>query len=576
LFIDRFIREAKASARLSHPHVVGVFDQGTHGDLAYLVMEQVAGRTLREILAERGRLSIPEAATVMSAILDGLAAAHRTGLVHRDVKPENVLIGVDGSVKVADFGLARAVESVTATQTGSTVLGTVAYVSPEQIVTGGADTRSDVYSAGITFFEMLTGSVPFGGESSVNVAFQHVNNDVPPASTRAPVPPTLDALVLRATRREPGARPLDAGAFLAELRHVATDLGLPHAPVAAPAGPPPADPPTVVQPVVGPGQGMGPRHSHATRVVPMGPPPGYGPPPAPVGPSRRPRSGLIAIAILVALGLVAAGTGWYLGAGRYTTAPSVLKLSQRAAAAKASQSGLSLRIAPGRYSETVSKGLVVVQDPGPAGRVVNGGQITVVFSLGPERFRVPDVIGLNQDDAQKALAALNLRTTVTPQFSNDAPNGTVISSNPAKDTSLARDSVVTLVVSRGAKPVDLPDLRGRLQAEAEQLLRDLGLNPDIQLRDSGDGDQSGRVLDQDPGQGSVTSGSVVHLTVGAGQAQVEVPDVLGLNRQEAEQRLGAQGLQLRRIGGNGKAFLELPTSSSKVDAGSRVTVWFAP
>ncbi|HEV2089072.1 MAG TPA: protein kinase, partial [Cryptosporangiaceae bacterium] len=227
LFVERFLREAKAAAALNHPNVVAVYDQGHHHGLAFLVMEQVRGRTLRDVLSERGRFSVAQAVTVMESVLDALSAAHRYGLVHRDVKPENVLVGLDGQVKVADFGLARAAEGPQSNATRDVVMGTIAYVSPELITSGTADTRSDVYSAGIMLFEMLTGAVPYAGASAVNVAFQHVRSDVPPPSTRAPgVPAQLDELVGRATRRDPGARPPDAGAFLAELRHVRADLGL--------------------------------------------------------------------------------------------------------------------------------------------------------------------------------------------------------------------------------------------------------------------------------------------------------------------------------------------------------------
>jgi serine/threonine-protein kinase len=225
-FVHRFIGEARSAAALSHPHVVAVYDQGVHEGLAFLVMEYVPGRTLREVLVSRGRLPANEALAILEPVLDALAAAHQHGMVHRDVKPENVLIGSDGrAVKVADFGLARAVAAVGPTSTRGVVMGTVAYVSPEQITYGQASTRSDVYSAGIMLFEMLTGSVPYGGDSSVNVAFQHVHADVPPPSSRAPlVPPALDELTLRATRRDPNARPNDAGAFLDELRAVRDEL----------------------------------------------------------------------------------------------------------------------------------------------------------------------------------------------------------------------------------------------------------------------------------------------------------------------------------------------------------------
>ncbi|MFN2517854.1 MAG: protein kinase, partial [Jatrophihabitantaceae bacterium] len=238
-FSDRFTREARAAARLSHLNAVSVYDQGldksTAGHHVFLVMELVDGRTLRELIRERGRLSPAEAVSIMEPVLSALSAAHRAGLVHRDIKPENILLSREGIVKVADFGLARAVESdPSATRTGL-MMGTVAYCAPEQISRGRADQRSDVYSCGIMLFELLTGRPPYHGESAMSVAYQHVHSRVPAPSFRVKgIPSEIDELVVSATDRDPAGRPMDAGAFLAELADVRTDLALPVVPVPAP------------------------------------------------------------------------------------------------------------------------------------------------------------------------------------------------------------------------------------------------------------------------------------------------------------------------------------------------------
>lgn len=239
-FVERFTDEAKTIARLTHPNVVAVYDQGIHAGLPYLVMEYVRGRTLRDVLAERRRLRPDEALAIAEQMLAAIAAAHRAGLVHRDVKPENVLVAeaptgaggnlVDSVVKVADFGLARAVEASAEEDNGNQLMATVAYVAPELVTQGHADPRTDVYSAGIVLFEMLTGRVPYDGDRPVEVAWQHVDRDVPAPSTLVPaLPPVLDALVARATRRDPAARPADAGALLTEVRSAREELGDPHA-----------------------------------------------------------------------------------------------------------------------------------------------------------------------------------------------------------------------------------------------------------------------------------------------------------------------------------------------------------
>ena len=212
-FLDRFEREAKSAARLSHPHVVGVLDQGVTESLSYLVMEYVPGRTLRDVLNERHRLSPRLALAMMDAVVDGLAAAHEAGLVHRDVKPENVLLASSGAIKIADFGLARAV--TTSTNTG-TLVGTVAYLAPELVTGAGADARSDIYSAGIMLYEMLTGSQPFTGEVPIQVAFAHVHSSVPAPSAACPgLAEDLDELVLWCTSQDPEDRPVDGRALLA-------------------------------------------------------------------------------------------------------------------------------------------------------------------------------------------------------------------------------------------------------------------------------------------------------------------------------------------------------------------------
>src|SRR5437764_4880849 len=335
-FVERFTDEAKAIARLTHPNVVAVYDQGTHESLPYLVLEYVRGRTLRELLADNRRLPPVEALAILEQMLAAVAAAHRAGLIHRDIKPENVLVAeppgggslIDAVVKVADFGLARAVEA-SADEAGAHLLATVAYVAPELVTDGHADPRTDVYSAGIVLFEMLTGRVPYDGDKPVEVAWRHVDHDVPPPSKFvAGLPAVLDDLVARATRRDPGGRPTDAGALLAEVQAARDDIGM------VASRPRPGGQPTVAVPRVDQ-----PRPSWAR--LPGGRQGGPRPP-RPASRRRRasptvgdrfadlrgqvqanPRARLAVAAAIVTLGLLAAIGGWWFGIGRYTTAPTL-------------------------------------------------------------------------------------------------------------------------------------------------------------------------------------------------------------------------------------------------------------
>ena len=415
-FTDRFSREARAAAKLTHMNAVSVYDQGVDGDHVFLVMELVSGRTLRDLIRERGRLSPAESVSIMEPVLAALAAAHRAGLVHRDVKPENILLSDDGVVKVADFGLARAVETDGSTRTGL-MMGTVAYCSPEQITRGRTDQRSDVYSAGIVLFELLTGSPPYKGDSAVNVAYQHVHGTVPRPSSRVRgIPPQLDALVQSATDVEPGGRPLDAGAFLAELADVRNDAGLPVVPI------PPrprgrqsgsaAD--TAATQHVGaltsttdPLAGVGSAHNTVVHDSDLEPVPGP-PPPIVIPPPKRPRKertvsarrrrrAYLSLLVVLLLGASAAVGGWWVFAGRFSTVPSVSGQSQSAAVSELKHAGF--KIAPTveqQFSETVQKNLVLGTDPDSGTRIARGRTVSLRVSKGQDRR---PIAGRQQQDA---------------------------------------------------------------------------------------------------------------------------------------------------------------------------------
>ena len=515
-FTERFVREARTAARLSHPNAVAVFDQGAEdtraGRVVFLVMELVPGSTLREVLHRRGRLRPDEAVSVLEPVLAALAAAHRAGLVHRDVKPENVLVSADGTVKVVDFGLARAVAAPSTSTQAGMVLGTVAYVSPEQVARGVSDARTDVYSAGVVLFELLTGAPPYGGDSALAVAYRHVHDDVPAPSTRvAGIPPALDELVLRATRREPGGRPADAGVFLAELAMARTDLGLRRVPSREVASASGIEAPTVP---AGPGRTgptapalAGPRGTTAlpANARPVSPPgrPRRGA--SRVGPAdgsgwpaerrRRRTWSWVALAVVLLAALSVGTVAWWFGSGRFAAVPSLTQLTR--AQAEARLDGVDLT---GRFdqepSETVAAGRVVRSEPAPGGRVLRGHSVTVVLSSGPPAVPVPSVTGQPVDDAQGAIRQAGLQPQLTEQSSADVEAGQIISQTPAGGGTAKRGSTVALVVSTGPGIVAVPDVRGLSIDDARQKLSDAGFR--VKVRSL----RIGNVIAQSPRGGS--------------------------------------------------------------------------
>ncbi|MET7805372.1 Stk1 family PASTA domain-containing Ser/Thr kinase [Micromonospora chersina] len=594
-FVARFTDEAKTIARLTHPNVVAVYDQGSHAGLPYLVMEYVRGRTLRDVLAERRRLSPDEALAIAEQMLAAIAAAHRAGLVHRDVKPENVLVAeaptggttslVDSVVKVADFGLARAVEASAEEENGNQLMATVAYVAPELVTQGHADPRTDVYSAGIVLFEMLTGRVPYDGDRPIEVAWQHVDRDVPAPSTLVPaLPPVLDALVARATRRDPAARPADAGALLTEvqaardelsdanshtavLRQMSDETAVIAQPTMVVAAVHPAERPAWAR--LPEGGGQRPHRRRAVEDESLG---------ARLAGLRTrvmgsPRGRLAVAAAVVVLGLVAAVGGWWFGVGRYTVAPQLVSLSKADAEAQATRGGFILRYAEPRHDEKIPKDTVLGQDPVSATRIVKGGTITLTLSLGPERLPVPDVVGKDFELARAELADAKLAPVKGSSRYDDAlPAGVVLATDPKVGTVVKPGTKVTVVLSKGRAPVSVPNLVGKSLTDARGILSRLGLTPVETYKDSDK--PRDEILGQSPADGTgVEKGAQVKLEVSKGPAQVPVPRVVDLPCQQAKQVLESQGFPVNiQLNPNGVARFQNPGENTPVPPGTPVTV----
>ncbi|SEE02812.1 Stk1 family PASTA domain-containing Ser/Thr kinase [Ruania alba] len=579
----RFRREARAAARLAHPGVVGVFDQGSADDLNYLTMEFVDGTNLRTVLRRRGALPLGEALRLVEHVLSALAAAHNAGLVHRDIKPENILVAHTGEVKVADFGLARAVSEATAASTGS-LLGTVAYLSPEIVTSGNADARADVYAVGAMLFELLTGHQPFLGETPIQVAYQHVHEDVPAASDAVPwLPLEIDDLIHAMTAREPADRPGDAGTALTLLRRTRDGLDPHQLDIRAdvdgadnePATPvvtatvPDAD--DVVAEAAGDANTTTGLEHTGTVALPIGAVPADHTESS-VGPERRRvrrrrRVGVVLI-ILFLLGL-AGGAGWWymtIGPGAYAEVPDVVGAEEVEALAQLEAHGF-VPSTTAEFSDDVPAGAVISTDPPGGADLIRDGEVTVVVSRGVQMLTVPSVAELEQADAVQTFEDAGF--TVAPvqqEYSQNVAEGVVIESDPEAGAEVRHDTAVTLTVSQGREPITIPDVAGADEQTAVSDLEDAGATAQIDESVYHDTVPEGHVIAQDPGSGDALRGDVVRLTISLGPELFEVPDVFGQQYSDAEATLEDLGFVVERENLVGGIFGTVHSQS--VEAGS--------
>ncbi len=544
-FKTRFVQEARSAARLAHPNVVNVFDQGQDSDMAYLVMEYLPGITLRDLLKDYKRLTPEQTTDIMDAVLAGLAAAHKAGIVHRDLKPENVLLADDGRIKLGDFGLARAASANTAT--GQALLGTIAYLSPELVTRGVADARSDIYAVGIMMYEMLTGEQPYVGEAPMAIAYQHANDQVPMPSSKNPtVPAELDELVLWATTRDPEGRPRDAKEMLDRLREVEPAIrggfaGPVNATMVLSSMPAQATP-TAATTVLGVAGTRG--VATAPETPPLSDADGGGPDAAALttAAARRRRRGYWILALVLLLTGLAAGTGWYFGSGpgSYAQVPATSGMSVEEARAELEGAGLTVAQAE-RNDPVVPAGSVSGTDPAEGEQVNRGSEVTLYVSTGPAIIPVPQVTGLPEADARAQLAAFAVAEAPVEQFSGDVESGSVIAvldadGAPAPEQ-YAEQGELTLVVSVGR----VPPVEGLPAGEAETRLVDAGLtvtynDPVFDAEVPAD-----HVKTADWTEDPMVPGSTVVLTVSKGPDLVAIPDVVGKNWEDA-------GAELRDAG----------------------------
>jgi len=571
-FVERFRREASAAAGLQHPNVVGIYDRGEWEGTYYIAMEYLGGRSLKDVLREHGPLPPELAIAVVVQILRAARFAHQRGVIHRDLKPHNVIVDAEWGVKVTDFGIARAGAS-DMTETGS-IMGTAQYLSPEQAQGHSVTAAADLYAIGMVLYELLAGRLPFHGDSAVTIALKQVSEaPVPPSVHNPAVPPELDAIVLRALEKEPAHRFADAEEFIAALERTrehlaaAPDGGSTAVFGALPAAAYPATDPTMVA-----GATPVPPTDEELAVLAY---PGEPPLPEDEEERERRRRRLIA-AGLIALLLLAAGLGFALTRPEQKPLPNVVGTQLSAASAVLRNQGFEVDVQ--RVINTARKDTVLRQDPQPGQRVDEGSTVTLTVSDGPGDALVPDVAGLRRRDAERALREAGFEVVVRQEASDTVREGRVTRTSPSAGVRAERGASVTLYVSEGAEEVTVPGVTGQSQASAQAELSAAGLRADISEEESDE--EPGTVIRQSPSEGSaVEKGSAVSIVVARAPRQVTVPAVRGRSQEEAADALAAAGLNVVVVSEpvtepdqDGVVLSQDPEAGTSVARGTRVTI----
>jgi len=580
-FVSRFIREAKAAASLSHPNIVAVLDQGWNqggAPCVFIVMELIEGATLRDYLIEQGSLSPERALSIITPVASALAAAHKLGIVHRDIKPENILVSKEGRIKIADFGLARgALLGNTMTAESSVILGSVSYLSPEQVQRGVADARSDIYSLGIVLFEILTGQKPYQGEDPVQVAIKHVNERVPAPSTLKPgLSVEIDQLVLSATDIDPDKRPRDAVVMLEKLRELSEKLDPRKRQLSLEL-----DLPPLAIKEAGKRDGAKRLRRDKDREVEI--------PKNQEAAVKKEKSSSIAkkalskrvkrnrqIAALIAIAL---GIGiWYVivGPGSKVIVPSLAGLTVKEATSELADLGLDLKVEREEFSEDIPENRVIKSSPAGGGRISPDGTVEVTISKGKERYIVPTLQGLKIEIAEGLISDNNLVVgEIIEEFSSEFPKGFIMRSSPAAGERIKRDSQVTLYLSKGVEQVGVSSYQGKSGEQALNELTEAGFEVETKYVFSEDL-PIGAVVSQIPSGGDIDKGSVITLTVSKGSQFVFIPNVFSLSEAKAIDTLKDLDLKVvvKKVGNKKTKVVTniSPKVGDKVKRGSTVTI----
>ena len=580
-FVSRFIKEAKATAALSHPNIVSIQDQGWNeggAPAVFIVMELVEGSTLRDFLNEQGALNIDQLFQFLNPVVSALSAAHRIGIIHRDIKPENILISKDGRVKVADFGLAAgSIIGQTLTAESSVVLGSVSYLSPEQVQRGISDSRSDIYAVGIVMFEMLIGKKPYEGQTPIQIAYKHVNERIPNVrEINESIPEAIAEIIYAATSPDPDQRPRDAEVLLNQLRSIQAVIDPKRRQLSLELDIPPAALSVAKDKskrgkvkVASAFEGL---KEKTSQIIAAGPQVKRE---DSVATKRRKTSRRVkrnrSIALIILIALIY-GIYSLLGAGRITV-PSLAGMTQKEAAAALKVVGLKSEIGDEVFSEDIAVGKVISSNPGGGGKVGKAGTVKLNISKGKERIVIPSLVGLTPDIAIQKLAELGLKAGETTEiFSALAEKGFVTGTDPKDSTEVKRNSIVKIFISKGVEQVSLTSYAGKGGEQALSELTDAGFDVTPAYKFS-DTILPGLVISQDPDSAAVINkGSKVVLNISKGPEFIYVPNVISKSANQATLDLENKGLKVVVKGKGTKVVSILPKEGSKVKAGSTVTI----
>ncbi|MDQ4041004.1 MAG: Stk1 family PASTA domain-containing Ser/Thr kinase [Actinomycetota bacterium] len=559
-FVERFRREASSAAGLQHQHVVSVYDRGEWDGTYYIAMEYLEGRSLKQVVLQEAPLAPARAIDLVLQVLRAARFAHKRGIIHRDLKPHNVIVDGEERATVTDFGIARAGAS-DMTQTGS-IMGTAQYLSPEQAQGHSVGASSDLYSIGIILYELLTGRVPFDGDSAVTIALKQVSEaPLPPSRFNAAVTPELEAAVLRALEKDPARRYADADEFIVALE--SARAGLPAGLEAQPtdlttiAAPPPAEA------TLPPGALVHERESYLY-------------PPEPLAPPEEREGGRWWLGLLAALlvaGLIVAGL-LLLGKDEVEV-PRVVGAQQSSAEIALRNAGFEPRAVP--QESPRARGIVIGQDPGGGEQAEEGSTVTITVSSGPGQATIPSVDGRGRRAARRALREAGFKVRETERADADVPKDRVIGTSPGNGEVVDKGTTVEMFVSTGPESASVPSVVGQKVEDATAMLEDAGFT--VRTREQESDKEPGTVLQQDPAGGtSVAEGSRVTLTVAKESSQIEVPDVTGLTRNEAVEELSGD-FRVRTVeqavdtpDEDGVVLSQDPAGGAKAKRDSRVTI----